>query len=119
MQNQGARVGQCCSAMMRLVVATSLLLASAAHGVPIDLTDATPTVTGATTLHISGISTLGSSYWADFQWNEKTNKFDVSAYGEEGGWEPPRALSGWRGAGSLWVLQKTSRADPQTRRSMK
>ena len=56
---------------------------SASEGVPIDLTDATPTVTGATTLHIEGIATLGSTYWADFQWNAKTNKFDVSAYGLE------------------------------------
>ena len=65
------------------MVATLFMMASTSRGVPIDLTDATPTVTGATTLHIAGISTLGANYWADFKWNEKTNKFDVSAYGEE------------------------------------
>lgn len=26
---------------------------------------------------------MGLTYWADFQWNDKTNRFDVSAYGEE------------------------------------
>ncbi len=57
--------------------------ATTSQAVPIDLTDATPSVSGATTLHIDGISTLGSSYWADFQWNARTNKFDVLAYGEE------------------------------------
>lgn len=58
-------------------------LVSASQGVSIDLTDATPTVTGAETLHIDGISTMGSNYWVDFQWNERTNKFDVSGYGVE------------------------------------
>lgn len=71
-------------------VATVFGGSSASLGVPIDLTDSTPQVTGATTLHIDGISTLGSSYWADFQWNDKTNKFDVSAYGEEEG--PPEGF---------------------------
>ena len=67
-----------------LVVAALVLAATASEGVPIDLSDATPTVTGATTLYSEGISTLGSRYWADFGWNERTNKFDVSGYGEEG-----------------------------------
>ena len=67
-----------------------LLTASASQAVPIDLTDATPAVTGATTLHFDGISTMGESYWADFRWNEKTNHFDATAYGEEEG--PPRGI---------------------------
>ena len=71
-------------------MAAVLLAAPASYGVPIDLTDATPTVTGATTLHIEGISTLGSSYWADFEWNETTIKFDLSDYGEMVN-EPPVA----------------------------
>ena len=54
-----------------------------AAGVPIDLTGATPTVTGPTTLYIDGIAALGSTYWADFQWNDSNNVFQVSAYGEE------------------------------------
>ena len=63
--------------------ATLLIFGGPASAVPIDLTDATPSITGATTLHIDGISTLGANYWADFKWNDKTNKFDVTAYGEE------------------------------------
>ena len=59
---------------------------------PIDLTDATPTVTGATTLHIAGIATLGSSYWVDFEWNDKKNVFQVSADGEE---KPPEIPDGF------------------------
>lgn len=49
------------------VVAMTLGWAAAADAVPIDLTDATPSVTGSTTLHIDGISTLGATYWADFR----------------------------------------------------
>lgn len=45
---------------------------------------------GPTTLHIDGIATLGSSYWANFGWNDGTNQFDVSAYGEEEG--PPEGF---------------------------
>ena len=75
------------SAKRGFIVAILLTMASTSKGVPIDLTNSTPTVTGATTLHIEGIATLGSSYWADFKWNAGTNKFDVSSYGEEG--EPP------------------------------
>ena len=80
------------SAAIRSGMASVFLAASTSLGVPIDLTDSTPSVTGVTTLHIEGIATLGSSYWADFEWNEKTNKFDVVAYGEEGDWEPPRGF---------------------------
>lgn len=58
-------------------------LAGAAAGVPIDLTDSTPSVSGPTTLHIDGILTLGSSYWADFRWNSSKNVFEVTGYGEE------------------------------------
>ena len=74
------------------VVASVFWAASASQAVPIDLTDATPTVSSATTLHIEGIATLGSNYWADFEWNENTNKFDVSGYGEEGGSEIPEGF---------------------------
>ena len=70
------------------------------QGVPIDLTDATPAVTGATTLHIEGIATLGASYWADFEWNEKTNGFEVSAYGEEE-LRPPLEGFAWIDAGTF------------------
>ena len=63
-------------------LASAFFAASTSQAVPIDLTDATPMVTSATGLQIEGIATLGSSYWADFEWNEKTNKFDVVAYGE-------------------------------------
>lgn len=59
------------------------LVASAALAVPIDLTDAEPSVTDSTTLHIEGIWTLGSRYWAEFSWNEEHNIFQVSAYGED------------------------------------
>ena len=65
------------------MAAVILSTAPAAQGVPIDLTHAYPAVTGPTTLHIDGIETLGSSYWADFTWNSGTNKFDVEKYGEE------------------------------------
>lgn len=65
------------------ILATILLAASAAPGVPIDLTDAKPSILGATTLRINDISTMGASYWADFEWNQRTNKFDVKSYGEE------------------------------------
>ena len=63
-----------------------------ASAVPIDLTQATPSVSGVTTLHIDGISTLGASYWADFKWNEKANTFDVAAYGEEEETIPPEGF---------------------------
>lgn len=43
------------------VVATVLWPVSTSQAVPIDLTNATPTVTGETTLHMDGITTLGSS----------------------------------------------------------
>ncbi len=72
------------------VLAASLLFPSVSMGVAIDLTDATPSVTGPTTLHLAGIATLGSNYRADFQWNARTNKFDVSNY-EEMGNQPPEA----------------------------
>lgn len=75
------------------MAATGLLAASAAHGVPIDLTESTPSITGATSLHIDGISTLGSSYWADFEWNGENNKFEVVSYGVEGGLEPPEGFA--------------------------
>ena len=74
------------------VVASMFGLVSFAQAVPIDLTDATPSVSGATTLHIEGIATLGSSYWADFEWNENRNVFQLSAYGEE---EEPPAPEGY------------------------
>ena len=70
------------------LAATILMLAGSSQGVPIDLTDATPTVTGSTSIRIDGIATLGSSYWADFKWNDRTNKFDVTAYGEEDSFPP-------------------------------
>ena len=70
------------SAAICSVVASGFLGATAVQGVPIDLTDSTPTVTGESTLHIDGILTLGATYWADFEWNDRTNKFDVTAYGE-------------------------------------
>ena len=73
------------SAALGSVLGAFLYAAPAAQGVPIDLTAATPTVTGPTSLHTEGIATLGSSYWADFEWNEATNKFDVSGYGAEEG----------------------------------
>ena len=83
MQRLMVRLGRWSSGAICSAVASVFLAASASQAVPIDLTDATPAVTGATTLHIEGIATLGSSYWAVFEWNENTNKFDVSAYGEE------------------------------------
>lgn len=74
-------------------VASVLFAASSSLAVPIDLTNATPTVTGATTLYIGGISTLGSSYWADFEWNDNSNVFQVSFYGEEEDPPPPEGFS--------------------------
>lgn len=82
---QGLMTGRnrwCSSASFWATVA-AFFVGTTAYAVPIDLTNATPSVTGATTLHIDGIATLGASYWADFKWNDRTNKFDVSAYGEE------------------------------------
>ena len=86
------RLGRSSPRSISATVATVFLAVSASQAVPIDLTDATPSVTGATSLHIAGIATLGSSYWADFEWNEKTNKFDVSAYGEREGPSPPEGF---------------------------
>ena len=77
--------GAFCSVMVSVFFA-----ASTAQAVPIDLTDATPAVSGVTTLHIEGIATLGSSYWADFEWNANSNVFQVVAYGEEE--EPPEGF---------------------------
>ena len=82
MQRLMERLGRWSSGAICSAVASVFLAASASQAVPIDLTDATPTVTGVTTLHIAGIATLGASYWADFAWKEKTNVFQVSAYGE-------------------------------------
>ena len=92
MQRLMARLGRWSSGAIYSAVASVFLAASASQAVPIDLTDATPTVTGVTTLHIEGIVTLGSSYWADFEWNEQKNVFEVLAYGEE---EPPGAPEGF------------------------
>ena len=64
------------------VVGFTLVFGSHASAVPIDLTGSTPTVTGPTTLHIEGIAALGARYWAGFDWNAQTNKFDAAAYGE-------------------------------------
>lgn len=90
MQRLLISVSRCSGEALCSLVAAVVFGASASLGVPIDLTDATPTVTGATSLHIDGISTLGSNYWADFKWNPATNKFDVSGYGEEMG--PPKGF---------------------------
>ena len=92
MQRLMERLGRWSSGAIYSAVASVFLAASASQAVPIDLTDATPTVTGVTTLHIEGIVTLGSSYWADFEWNEQKNVFEVLAYGEE---EPPGAPEGF------------------------
>ena len=90
MQRRMVRRGRWNSRAICSVVASVFLAASASQAVPIDLTDATPTVTGVTTLHIEGIATLGSSYWADFEWNANSNVFQVIAYGEEV--EPPEGF---------------------------
>ncbi len=79
MQRLMERLGRWSSGAICSAVASVFLAASASQAVPIDLTDATPTVTGVTTLHIEGIVTLGSSYWADFEWNEQKNVFEVLA----------------------------------------
>ena len=85
MQRLMVRLGRWTSGAICSVVASVFLTASVTQGLPIDLTNSRPTVTSATTLHIDGIATLGSRYWADFKWNSNTNKFDVTAYGEHGG----------------------------------
>lgn len=59
-----------------------------ASAVPIDLTHATPSVASATALRIEGIETLGSTYWATFEWNPSRNVFEVSDYAETPN-EPP------------------------------
>ena len=92
MQRAMDRFGRWSSAEICALVASWLGVNSLAQAVPIDLMDATPTVVGPTTLHIGGIATLGSSYWADFEWNETSNIFQVSAYEEE---EPPEAPDGF------------------------
>lgn len=66
------------------IVATAMFT-SAAYAVPIDLTDSTPTVTGATTMNFTGVLALGSSYWIDVAWDSGSNGFDVTGYGEESG----------------------------------
>lgn len=60
----------------------SLALAPHAQAVPIDITDAAVTIRGATTFYMENISTMGSSYWADFRWDEKANAFRPTDYGE-------------------------------------
>ncbi len=83
MHNFWARFSYWSSGAICSVVASGLLTVSASQGVPIDLTDATPTVTGATTLNFSGIAAVGSMWWADFEWNENGMNFDLMAYGQE------------------------------------
>lgn len=51
------------------------------HPVLIDLTGATPIVTGPTTLHIEGIQARGGEYWANFEWQAQGNVFTASDYG--------------------------------------
>ena len=82
MQRVMATASQPSPATFSSMVATALFAASASHGVPIDLSDATPSVTGPTTLHFDGVSTMASIYWGDVEWNENTNKFEVYAHGE-------------------------------------
>ena len=75
-------------AMENLVVITRMgaLVAGAmavgsARAVPLDLSAADSKVSGETTLRLDGVRALGSSYWGEFGWNERTNKFDVVGYG--------------------------------------
>ena len=49
-----------------------------AGAVPIDLTNAPSEIVGESRIRLEGIETLGSNYWAEFEWNENTNKFDVA-----------------------------------------
>lgn len=67
--------------MITLVLVS--LMSSGAQAVPIDLTNATPSVTGPTSLRIDGVEALGSIYWGEVEWNEDKNRFDVAAYGED------------------------------------
>ena len=53
----------------------SRLAAPRAFLAPIELSEATPMVAGATTMSISGIVALGSTYWADFEWDSGRNGF--------------------------------------------
>lgn len=76
--------GSSVRSLFRAVIATALFVPMA-YGIPIDLTGATPTVTGPTTLHIDGIAAFGSIYWADFEWNQTKNQFDPTDYGEMAG----------------------------------
>ena len=83
MQQRTARLDSWSSRAICSAVASVFFVASTSQAVPIDLTDATPTVTGATTLNFSGIAAVGSMWWADFEWNENGMNFDLMAYGQE------------------------------------
>ncbi len=61
----------------------TVMVATAAHAVPIDLSDATPSITGPTTLHLDGVATMGSIYWSDLEWSDTRNVFVTVDYGEE------------------------------------
>ncbi len=66
-----------------LAMTLSLLVGVAAYAVPIDISNATVTITGPTTFTMNHIAAFGGSYWCDFVWNE--TRFDVVDYGEETG----------------------------------
>jgi len=61
----------------------TVLIATAAEAVPIDLSDATVTITGPTTLRLDGVATMGSIYWADLEWSDAHNVFVPADYGQE------------------------------------
>ena len=69
-----------------------------APAVAIDLSAASCTVTGATTLKLNSVQGLGDSYWVDLNWNTNTNKFDVIGYGLDNN----PACGGWEYNGACW-----------------
>ena len=88
MSRSMVRFSRWSSRAIGLVAASAFFAASESQAVPIDITDGVPTITGSTTFHMDNIATLGSLYWADFEWDPTSNVFRVSGYGEQGSGPP-------------------------------
>ena len=56
------------------------MLAAAIEVVPIDISAASVEITGATTMTLTGVAAFDGNYWADLEWNEDSNKFEVARY---------------------------------------
>ena len=66
-----------------IALALPLSIAYAESEVPIDISSSTFQANGSETMTIHNISVLGGYFWAQFQWNRNTYKWDLITVGQE------------------------------------